>query len=288
MILVAGATGSLGGRIANDLLDRRLPVRILARPTSQHGPLRDKGAEIALGDLRDPASLDAACRGVDAVVTTATMSKRGDDSPENVDLRGNLQLIDAAVRAGVRRFVFTSTVGASPDSPLPLFRAKGAAEAHLRASGMQWTVLQPNAFMDVWFGMLIEGPLFSGRPVTLVGASRRRHSFVAERDVAAFAVAALDHPAAGNATIAIGGPEAVTLREVVDLYAEAAGRVVDVHTVAPGEEIPGLPPGVSAIVAGLEAYDSVIPMDETASRYGVSLTTPRAFVRSRSTGAPGA
>ena len=100
--------------------------------------------------------------------------------------------------------ILTSTLAASESSPVPLFRAKAAAEARLRDSGITWTVLQANAFMDVWFGILIEMPLFSGKPVTLVGESRRRHAFVAEQDVAAFAVAAIDHPAARNATIAIG------------------------------------------------------------------------------------
>jgi NADH dehydrogenase len=141
--------------------------------------------------------------------------------------------------------------------------------------------------MDVWFGMLIERPLFSGEPVTLVGESRRRHSFVAEQDVTAFAVAAIDNPAARNAVIVIGGPEALTLREVVDRYGEAQGRTVEVRSVAPGEPIPGAPPAVSGLAAALESFDSPIPMAETAATYGVSLTTARDFVRSRFTAAPG-
>jgi NADH dehydrogenase len=286
MILVAGATGSLGGRIARGLIERGASVRVLARPSSDSRALQAAGAEVTRGDLKDPASLARACTGAEAVVTTASMSGRADDTIENVDLQGNLNLIDAAARAGVRRFVFTSTLGASDGSPIELFRAKAAGEGRLRSSGMTWTVLQPNAFMDVWFGMLIERAVFSGQPVTLVGESHRRHSFVAEQDVAAFAIAALEHPSADNTTIRIGGPEAITLREVVRAYGDAMRRTIPVRSVAPGEPIPGLPEVVSLLAANLETFDSPVPMQETARLYGVELTNVRSFARARVAAAP--
>lgn len=281
MILVVGATGSLGGRITHDLLERGDTVRVLARPTSNYAPLAAAGAEVVLGDLRDPPSLRRACEGVDAVITTATMSKRGDDSPENVDQRGNVALVDAAKQAGVRQFVFVSTQGASPDHPVPVFRAKGIVEKHLRASGVTYTILQPDAFMDVWFAMLIEAPLASGQPVTLVGESRRRHSFVAERDVAAFAAAAVRSPDAHDTILAIGGPEGLTFRDVVRAYEEAGRRSIDIRTVAPGDPIPGLPEPVWGIAAALESFDSVIPMEDTARRFGVTPTAARTFAATR-------
>ena len=118
-------------------------------------------------------------------------------------------------------------------------------------------------------------------PVTLVGESRRRHTFVAERDVAAFAVAAVRSPDARNATVLVGGPDALTLRDVVQAYEEMASRPIPVRTVAPGEPIPGVPEAVWGLAAALESFDSPIPMEETARRYGVELTTVRDFVRSR-------
>jgi NADH dehydrogenase len=284
MILVAGATGSLGGRIVRGLLERGESVRTVVRSTSNHAPLADAGADIVIGDLKDPDSLAQACDGIDAVVTTASVSKTGDDSLEAVDLEGNRNLIDAARTIGVRHFIFTSTVGASPDHPAPLFRLKAAVENYLRESGMTYTILQPNAFMDVWFGMLIEMPIHSGMPVTLVGDSKRRHSFVAERDVAAFAVAAVGHTAAKDATILIGGPDAITFRDAVRMYEQALGRTIEVRSVAPGDPIPGLPEPVWGIAAGLESYDSEIPMEETARTYGVRPTSALDFARSRKGG----
>ena len=283
MLLVVGATGSLGGKIALRLLKSPRPVRVLVRPSSDATTLRQAGAEIVTGDLGDGASLEAACRGIDVVVTTATASRRPEASIDDVDRDGNLRLIDAARRAAVRHFIFTSTALASPDSPVPLFRAKAASEAALRGSGMAWTILHANAFMDVWFPTLIEMPLLSGEPVTLVGESRRRHSFVAEDDVASFAVAAVHHEAARKLTIQVGGPEAVTMREVVHAYEWALGRSISVRSVPPGEPLPGLPPVVSQLASALESFDSPMPMDDTARTFGVVLTDVRAFARARAT-----
>jgi len=252
---------------------------VLVRPTSDTAAVRAAGAEAVTGDLKDTGSLRRACSGMDVVVSTASASKKGDDSLENVDLRGNQNLIETAAAAGVRRFVFVSTMGASPENPHPLFRAKGLAEQRLRQSGMEYTILQPDAFMDVWFAMLVEMPVLTGQPVTLVGESRRRHSFVAEQDVAAFAAAAARHPAAKNATIVIGGPRPVTFRDVVAAYEAAAGRPIPTRSVAPGQPIPGLPEPIWGIAAALESYDSLLEMAETAKTYGVKLTDVREFAR---------
>lgn len=279
MILVVGATGSLGGRIARGLLDRGETIRALVRPVSDGAALVEAGAGMVPGDLRDRSSLDRACDGVDVVITTASASKRADASIESVDGQGNLDLIAAAERAGVRHFIFVSTLSASLDSPVPVFRAKAEAEKRLRDSDMTHTILHATGFMDVWFPMMIEGPMGAGQGVTLVGESRRRHSFIAERDVAAFAMAAIASPHARNATIVIGGPEAITFRDVVRAYEEVTGRTIAVRSVAPGEPIPGLPEPVWGIAASLETFDSPVPMEDTARRFDIELTGVREFAR---------
>jgi NADH dehydrogenase len=281
MNLVVGATGSLGGKIARAVRAKYGAVRVLVRPETDASALREAGAEVVNGDLTDPHSLERACAGVDAVITTASASNRPGGDVEAVDRLGNQNLIAAAERAGVRKFVFVSTVTASPASPVPVFRAKGLAEEHLRASGLDHTILQAPGFMDVWFPMMIELPLRNDQPVTLVGASRRRHSFIAEADVAAFAIAAVEHPAASNQTLAIGGPEPLTFRDVVRAYEEALGRAIEVRSVAPGDPIPGLPEPVWGIAASLELFDTIVPMEETARRFGVTLTGVGSFARTR-------
>ena len=279
MILVVGATGQLGGLIARTLLDHGKPVRILVRGGSSYDHLVAAGAEPVTGDLKDADSLSACCTGVEAIISTAnSVGRGGDDTVESVDRQGNRNLIDAAAAAGVRHFVFTSVLGASPDSPVPFVRAKGETEQRLHDSGMAWTVLQPDAYMDTWVPMVVGGPALAGQPVTLVGEGRRRHSLVGMQDVAAYALAALDHEAKGQ-TLLIGGPKPVSWWDVIAAFNQELGREIPVRTVQPGQPVPGLPDVVAGLLAMMDTYDSPIDSSELASTYGVTPTSLAEFVR---------
>lgn len=279
MILVVGATGRLGGLIARMLLDRGRSVRMLVRGDAPQSDVVLAGASTVAGDLKDADSLAAACTGVEAVVTTAnSVGRGGADTIESVDRLGNLSLIDAAVAAGVRRFTFTSALGAHVDNPVPFLRAKGEAEQHLRGSGMAWTILEPNLFMDTWVPAVVGGPLLAGEAVTLVGQGRRRHSFVAMRDVAAYAVASLDHPQAVDQTLTIGGPESLSWHDVIRAFEAVHDHEVPVRWLPLGTSVPGLPTFVSDLLTALETYDSPLDMTELRETYGVAPTTLADFV----------
>lgn len=279
MILVVGATGKLGGLIARMLLDQGKQVRILVRPGSAYEPLVASGAQAVTGDLKDPDSLVAACQGVDAVVTTAnSVGRGGEDTVASVDDAGNANLVDAAQTAGVRHFVFLSALGADAEHPMPFLKAKGQTEQRLRTSGMAWTVLQPNLFMDTWIPAVVGGPALAGAPVTLIGQGERRHSMVAARDVASFAVAAVDQPQAQGQTLFIGGPEPVSWRDAVSAYERELGREIQVRTIEPGEPVPGLPEVVAPLLAALDTYDSPMDMTQLTAQYGVRPTALAEFV----------
>lgn len=292
MILVVGATGSLGGDITRKLLAQGREVSILVRQNSPSVELAkqglatsaealiEAGAKPVYGDLKDRSSLDAACQGIDTVITTANSVLRTDpDNVQSVDLEGNQNLIDAAVSAGVRRFIFISALGASPDSPVPFLAAKGKTEAYLSSSGLEYTIFAPTAYMEVWPAMVVGLPVAIGNPVTLVGEARNRQSFISSTDVANFTVAAVDNPAAVNQYLAIGGPEALSYRDVVAIYERVLGRSIPVNYVAPGEPVPGLPPSMAAILAGLN-FDIILDTTELARTFGVQQTTLEEVVRS--------
>jgi NADH dehydrogenase len=285
MILVVGATGLVGGRITRELIQRRQEVRILVRPGSAYQTLVADSAQPVFGDLKEPASLAAALAGVETVITTASAGSRGGaDTPQTVDLEGNHHLIDAARRSGVAQVVFVSALNADESSPQALPRAKAKSEAYLRASGLTYTILAPNGIMDVLLPLIVGRPALEGRPVTLVGEGLRRHSWVAARDIAAYAVAAVGHPAALNQRFIIGGPQAISWRDIVASYARALGRPIPVQTIAPGELLPGLPPApglaefLSGVMAALETFDSPIAMDDLARTFGVQPTSLDEFV----------
>jgi uncharacterized protein YbjT (DUF2867 family) len=277
--------------ITRRLLEQGKEVRILVRHNSPSEQLAkegratsaeeliEAGAEPVYGNLRDRASLDAALEGIETVISTAnSVGRGGEDNPQSVDLEGNRNLIEAAREAGVEHFVFVSSLGADPDHPVPFMRGKGQSEASLRESGMDYTILAPTPYMEVWVAVVVGMPVSQGRPVTLVGEGRRRHSFISDRDVAAFAVAAVENPAARNEYLAIGGPEPLSWREVVETYERVLERSIPVEFVAMGEPMP-LPDPMPSILAGMETYDSAIEMEELARTFDVPLTRLETFVR---------
>ena len=280
MILVVGATGQLGSVIARRLLEQGRDVRILVREGSEYRALEAAGARAVVGDLKNRASLDAATRGVDTVLTTANSAVRsGADNVQTVEIEGNRNLIDASAAAHVKHFIFTSAMGAAPDSPIPFMQGKGLAEQHLKASGVPYTILSPNVFMEVWFPLVVGIPLQSGQPVTLVGEGNRRHTFVSSGDIAAFATAAIDNPAARHQQIFIGGPEALSWKDVVRITSQVVGRELAIRHVTPAEGLPGLPAVVSGLMAGMDTYDSPLDMTATSQTYGVQLTPAEAVIR---------
>src|SRR5947207_5312266 len=273
MILVVGATGNLGGAVTRMLLAQGQPVRILARSQSNYQPLAEAGAQVVLGDLKQRGSLDPACEGVDTVITTAnSVARGGEDNPQTVDLEGNRNLIDAAKAAGINQFIFVSVLTADPNSPVPFIQAKGKTEDYLRASGLPYTIIAPNAFMEIWAAMVVGMPAMMGQPVMIVGGGRRKHSFISASDVAAFILASIGNPAAINQKLLLGGPEPLSFRDAVAIYERVLGHQIPIRSVAPGEPVPGFPEMVAQLLAALDTYDSPVEMTQTARTFGIQLT----------------
>jgi uncharacterized protein YbjT (DUF2867 family) len=238
MNLIVGATGLLGSEICNLLTERGKAVRALVRNTSNPervAHLRSIGVELALGDLKDRRSLEAACRGADAVISTATstLSRQEGDSIDSVDRQGQLTLIDAAETAGVRHFVLISFPSVAIDFPLQ--SAKRAAEDRLRRGRMTFTILQPTFFTEVWLSA-DRGFDAVNATAQIYGSGQNKISWISFLDVAKFAVAALDKPRARNAVIELGGPEALSPLEVVHLGEQTAGKAFSVQHV-PEEDL---------------------------------------------------
>jgi len=223
--LVVGATGLVGQEICRQLRDAGRSVRALVRQTSdpvKRAGLDKLGVELIEGDLKDPASLARACAGVQSVVSTAssTLSRQAGDSIESVDQEGQLSLVEAARKAGVEHFVFVSFRD-NPRIQFPLTIAKRAAERALKGSGMAYTILQASYFMEVWLTPALGFDAANGK-VRLYGDGSRPISWISFRDVARAAASAVSEPAARNMVVELGGPQALSPREVVRMF-EAAG-----------------------------------------------------------------
>ena len=224
MILIVGASGNLGGIVAQRLLAQSKAVRVMTRNPASVAHLEQLGAEVVSGDLRNPASLRSACQGAEQVLASAhALNGKGDNNPHTVDDLGNRQLIDAAKAAGVKHFIFVSIKGASPASPLALFRIKYAVEEYLRASGLKYTILRPTAYMDLW-GQLIGLPILQQGKAMIFGRGDNPINFVAADDVATLICPALDDPRALNQAIEVCGPENLSTNQVAHVFESLAGR----------------------------------------------------------------
>src|SRR5437867_235775 len=233
MILVAGATGLVGREICRLLRERGEPVRAMVRKTSNPqlvDDLKKRGAEVVFADLKDVSSLQTACRNAKSVISTvsSTFSRQEGDSIDSVDRQGQIRLIDAAKAAGVRCFVLISFNHQKVPVSCALSEAKNAAEQHLMKSGMEYTILRPGVFMEVWLSPPLGFDAANGK-ATIYGSGKNPLSWISLFDVAAFAAESVDRP--GKQIIQIGGPEALSPLDVVRIFEETSGRKFDVQHV---------------------------------------------------------
>lgn len=229
MILVVGATGVLGWEICKKLAASGKPVRALVRPDSNPetvAALSKLGVETVLGDLTDKGSLAAACKGVKAVISTATSvgMRKESDSFETVDRQGQLDLIEAAEQADATQFIYLSFPPFAGDFPLQT--AKRAVEARLEASSLAHTVLQPPHFREGWLTAPLGVNPETGALKTC-GGGAGAISWIALEDVRDAVCASVDRPAAYNKILQIGGDEAVSQSDIIARCEHLAGRSLE-------------------------------------------------------------
>ena len=234
MTLVVGATGLLGTEICRQLREAALAVKGLVRRGADPAKidnLRTLGVELVEGDLKEPSSLEPACRGAKALISTAssTFSRRERDSIETVDRDGQIRLIEAAKEAGVEHFVFVSFRG-NPAIQNPLAEAKGTVERRLKESGLAYTILQASYFMEVWLTPMLGFDVPNGR-AKVYGEGKNKISWISYPDVARFAVKTFSEPRSRNKVIEVGGPEALSPLEVVRAFEAAGSKEIAVEHV---------------------------------------------------------
>jgi NADH dehydrogenase len=226
MLLLTGATGSVGSRLLPQLLEGGEDVRCLVREPRRLGERR-VDVQIALGDLgemSDPYLVRQALRGVDTVVHLAATIR--DQPPHRIEeLNGlaTVRLLRAAERSGVRRFVFFSALNASAAQRTRFFRAKWLAERAVDSSPLQTTIFAPSIVYDhsdPWITLLRRFSFLPVMPVS--GRGRARFQPIWADDAARCAVNALGREAAPRYELA--GPETMDYDEMSDLVSRLAGR----------------------------------------------------------------
>ena len=225
MIVIAGGTGRLGTQLVTRLAARGLDVRVLTRELDRARHLGDLAAEIVKCDVRDRASVKSAMQDATRVVSAVHgFAGPGRVSPASVDRDGNANLIDAAAAVDAD-VILVSVVGASPDHPMELFRAKYAAEQHLQASNARWTIVRATAFVELWAD-LMNKPIVFGRGENPI-------NFVSVGDVAAAVEQAVIGTDLRQKTIEVGGPQDLTFNELAALLQRIRRRPAKIRHVSP-------------------------------------------------------
>ena len=282
MILIVGASGRLGGAVVQQLLAQGKAIRVMSRNPTGLAQLKQQGVDIVGGDLRDRASLANACRGVEQVLAAAhALDGKGGNNPRTVDDMGNRHLIDAAKAVGVKHFIFVSVQGASPDAPPEFFRIKYRTEEYLRASGLNFTILRPGAYMELW-AQLIGQPIREQGKATIFGRGNNPINFVSVEDVARFVDIALNDARARNAVIEVGGPENLTMNQVAEIFERASGRQAKKRHIpllmmrAMSILMQPLNPAMSRLIRNgiyMDTADLCYATADTARAFGLQLTS---------------
>jgi NADH dehydrogenase len=216
MILLTGATGTVGSALLRRLTGTGEPVRCLVRDPRRLGDHRVR-VQIALGDLTDPPSFRHALRGVSTVVhLAASIRDQPHASIEELNAVATLRLVRAAERAGARRFVFFSAMGAAHHSRTRFFRAKALAREAVEASRLETTVFSPSIVYtpgDPWLTLLERFSYLPAIPVS--GSGQARYQPIWAEDVADCVVGALMASGPRKRAFELAGPETLTYDEIV-------------------------------------------------------------------------
>jgi NADH dehydrogenase len=225
VILLTGATGTIGSALLRRLVSENKQVRCLVRDPRRLGPERVR-VQIALGDLANPASFRHALRGVDTVVHLAA-AIRDQDAASIEELNGvaTSRLLRASERVGVKRFLFFSALGATPHSRARFFRAKALAEEAVRKAPIETYVFSPSIVYspgDPWLRLLERMSWLLVMPVS--GNGQALYQPIWADDAAAAAMAVLDGRGNGAEPIVLAGPETLSHDQIIKTVLRSLGR----------------------------------------------------------------
>jgi uncharacterized protein YbjT (DUF2867 family) len=210
--LVAGATGYLGGFVCREFRDRGYFVRALVRSSKKLDGLWDSTDEIVEAQITRPETLEHVCEGIDVVFSSLGITRQKDGLTfKDVDYLGNKNLLEVALRAGVKKFVYVSAFSGPDLRHLDIIDAHEDFVDELKASGIDFAVLRPTGYFSD-LGEVLEMAR-KGR-VWLIGSGQNRVNPIHGADLAVACVDAME----GDATeIDVGGPQTLTWNEVAGL-----------------------------------------------------------------------
>ncbi len=215
MILLTGATGKTGGEAAKALAARGIKARALVRDAGKAAALQAMGHELAIGDVSDVASVKSALKGVERVLVLLPNSQQQEALEK--------QLVDLAKQAGAKHVVKLSSMEAMASATTPIPKGHWAVEEHIRKSGLAWTMVKPNFFMQ---NLLGSAASIKAKQMFSFPFANGRTAMADTRDIGAVTAEVLAGRGHENQSYEITGPELITFHEVADRFTEVLGTKI--------------------------------------------------------------
>ncbi len=223
MVLLAGATGYLGSYIAKELQTRKIKTKLLVRNTKKAAMLQSIYSTLIPAELTQPNTLTPHFEGVTTVISTVGITRQKDGlTYMDVDYQGNLNLLNAAKKEGVQKFIYIAALNGDLHRNLKIMEAKEAFVDALKASGLSYCIIRPNGFfsdMKDFLQMAEKGKIY------LFGNGEKKINPIHGADLA---IACVDAIASTSTEINIGGPDILTQNEVAQAALLAYGKPIHI------------------------------------------------------------
>ncbi len=221
-VLIVGATGTLGRQVARYALEQGLKVKCLVRSPKKASFLKEWGADLVMGDLTKPSSIAHALEQVTDVIDVATTRPTDSLRIRQVDWEGKVNLIQAAEKANINRFIFFSILNAEKYPQVPLMDIKHCTEKFLAETKLNYTILKPCGFYQNLIGEYAI-PILENQTIW-IGGENTPIAYMNTQDIAKFAVKALQLEATARHTYPVAGIKAWLPSEIIQLCERLSGR----------------------------------------------------------------
>ena len=222
-VLLAGATGYLGKYIAKELIYRNINTKIIVRNPVKAIPLAYDFVEIIPAEVTRPETIKGHFAGVDTVISTVGITRQRDGlTYMAVDYRANMNLLEEAKKAGVKKFIYVSVINGQLHRNLKLVEAKEAFVDKLKASGLEYTIIRPNGFfsdMRDFLKMAEKGSVY------IFGKGKKKFNPIHGADLAQVCVDAIN---SNQNEIVVGGPDILTHYEVAEMALLTSGKPINI------------------------------------------------------------
>lgn len=227
-VVLAGAFGKLGSDILRALVREGHDVVAADMVVKEISEIEGKYAPKQI-DVTKPETLKGLCAGADAVITTVGLTgSSATVTNYDIDYRGNLNLLNEARAAGVKKFAYVSVIKADTDEKVPMLHAKAMLELELKNSGVPYVIFRPTGyFYDI---AKVFMPMIEKGEVTLLGKSDAHANVIDTTDLADFI---LLHLGDENKTFDVGGTETYSYEEIARMFFSAAGKEPVIKRVSP-------------------------------------------------------